>query len=71
MLPRQPRAPSLGDLADDYLTSHGYDLDLICQIVDAFDSTASAEDFALFLAPSGFPIAEALFLYRLIDVTDV
>ncbi|THH13028.1 hypothetical protein EW146_g7145 [Bondarzewia mesenterica] len=59
-IPRRPRTPSLGELPDDYLTSHGYDLNAICRIVEVYETADSAESFASSLASYGFPVAEAL-----------
>jgi hypothetical protein len=66
-LPRQPHAPSLGELADDYLQSHGYDLEAMCTIAETYKHSSTAEEFSMSLASSGFAVAEALFLHRLIE----
>ena len=67
-IPRFPPAPTLGKLADEYITAHGYNLESICRMAEAEQLAAGdREMFCRLLAEELMSVAEALYLHKLIS----
>jgi hypothetical protein len=68
MIPRFPPALTLGKLVDEYITTHGYNLESICCMAEAEQLAAGdREMFCCILAEELMLVAEALYLHKLIS----
>lgn len=62
--------PFLGDMAMDYLCSHGYNTQLVLHIASIHQQASSDDDFVNQLANKGLPVTEACFLCCILNGAD-
>ena len=56
--------PSLGELGNFYLETHGYNRDSWIEVVAAFELSDNRDAFVGVLAPRGVPISQLWFIWR-------
>ena len=62
--------PFLGDMAIDYLCSHGYNTQSVLHIASIHQQASSDDDFVNQLANKGLPVTEACFLCHILNGAD-
>lgn len=60
--------PFLGKLAMAYLRAHGYGISSILHIASSYQNSASTDDFTASLSQKGLPVAEAKYIWDIINL---